>query len=126
VLIRDAIHANIPVVPIPGASALLSALVGSGMNTHHFLYLGFLPVKKGRKTLFEKLKEKEQTVVIYESPHRLLHTLENIQSTFGESHPIVIARELTKKFEEFRRETVAASLAHFTKTAPKGEFVICF
>lgn len=81
-LIQEAISQDIQISPIPGPSAFLAALVASGMHTHHFLYLGFLPVKKGRKTLLEKLRTKNHTVVIYESPHRILKTLTQLLETF--------------------------------------------
>ncbi len=103
VLVKAAIAEGIPVSPVPGASALLSALVCSGAHTHDFRFLGFLPVKKGRKTLFESLKNKDHTVVVYESVHRIDKTVAEIAEYFGPDHKIVIARELTKKFEEFIR-----------------------
>lgn len=103
VLVKAAIAEGIPVSPVPGASALLSALVCSGAHTHDFRFLGFLPVKKGRKTLFESLKNKDHTVVVYESVHRIDKTVAEIAEYFGSDHKIVIARELTKKFEEFIR-----------------------
>jgi 16S rRNA (cytidine1402-2'-O)-methyltransferase len=90
------------------------------------LYLGFLPLKKGRHTLFTSLKDKEFPVVIYESVHRLESTLEDIQDHFGAEHPVVVARELTKMFEEFVRLPVAQAREHFRKKKPKGEFVILF
>jgi 16S rRNA (cytidine1402-2'-O)-methyltransferase len=102
-LVKAAIAEGIPVSPVPGASALLSALVCSGAHTHDFRFLGFLPVKKGRKTLFESLKNKDHTVVVYESVHRIDKTVAEIAEYFGPDHKIVIARELTKKFEEFIR-----------------------
>lgn len=102
-LVRQAVEANVKITPIPGASALLSAIVCSGLPTHHFTYLGFLPVKKGRKTLLESLKDKEHTVIIYESVHRIERTLSDLEAIFGPEHPVVVGRELTKKFEEFIR-----------------------
>ncbi|MFZ4462155.1 MAG: 16S rRNA (cytidine(1402)-2'-O)-methyltransferase [Patescibacteria group bacterium] len=89
-LVRKAIDAGITLCPIPGASAVLSALVCSGLQTHHFTYLGFLPIKKGRKTLLESLKDKEHTVVIYESVHRIEKTLSELEAYFGADHQIVV------------------------------------
>ena len=93
---------------------------------HHFLYLGFLPVKKGRQTLFLSLQDKDHTVVIYESVHRIGRTLSDIEKYFGADHHICVARELTKKFETFYRGTVSEIQAQFKKTPPKGEFVVMF
>lgn len=125
-LVRKAIEAEITISPIPGPSAVLSALVCSGLQTHHFTYLGFLPVKKGRKTLLESLKDKEHTVVIYESVHRIEKTLSELETIFGSDHQIVIAREITKKFEEFIRGNIAEVREKLKAKPPKGEFVICF
>ncbi len=122
-LIKAAIEKGIKVVPIPGPAAFLTALSASGLPTPRFLYLGFLPQKKGRHTLLESLKEEKRTIVFYESPHRLLKTLSELDITFG-LRPIVIAREITKMFEEFFRGTAKEALEHFTKKSVKGEFVI--
>lgn len=94
------------VIPVPGASAVLSAIVASGMDCHQYLYLGFLPVKKGRQTLLKSLQNKEYTVVVYESVHRIEKTLSELSEYLGENHHIVVGREITKKFEEFRRGTI--------------------
>lgn len=126
VLIQECIKAGVKVVPVPGVSAAVTAASCSGLHVHHFLYLGFLPLKKGRHTLFTSLKEKEYPVVIYESVHRLESTLEDIQDHFGAEHPVVVARELTKMFEEFVRLPVSEARAHFKAKKPKGEFVILF
>ncbi len=125
-LVRAALDAGIPVSPIPGASAVLSALVCSGLHTHDFRFLGFLPIKKGRKTLFESLKTKEYTAVAYESVHRIEKTVDEIRETFGDEHPMVIARELTKKFEEFIRGTAAECATELKARPRKGEFVVMF
>lgn len=125
-LVKAAISEGIPVSPIPGASAVLSALVCSGMHTHDFRFLGFMPIKKGRKTLFDSLKNKEYTAVIYESVHRIDKTVAEIAEHFGEDHQIVIARELTKKFEEFIRGTAAECVAELKTRPRKGEFVVIF
>jgi 16S rRNA (cytidine1402-2'-O)-methyltransferase len=105
---------------------LLSALVGTGLPTHHFTYLGFLPVKKGRKTLLESLKTKEHTVIIYESVHRIERTLKDLELIFGTEHSVVIGRELTKKFEQFIRGTLGEINSGKIPYEKKGEFVVCF
>ncbi|MDD2907977.1 MAG: 16S rRNA (cytidine(1402)-2'-O)-methyltransferase [Candidatus Gracilibacteria bacterium] len=134
VLIKEAIIAGVEVVPIPGVTAFSTALMGSGFPMNHFLYLGFLPVKKGRQTLFNSLVERKnskaglETVVIYESVHRIIKTIEEIGSYFGNDHQIVIGRELTKKFEEFKRGEVSEILKYFSENPSKikGEFVVIF
>ncbi len=125
-LVHQAIKAGIKITPIPWASALLSALVGTGLPTHHFTYLGFLPVKKGRKTLLESLKTKEHTVIIYESVHRIERTLKDLELIFGTEHSVVIGRELTKKFEQFIRGTLGEINSGKIPYEKKGEFVVCF
>lgn len=113
-------------MPIPGASAVLCALVASGMHMHDFRFIGFLPVKKGRETMFKSLQSKDYTVVIYESVHRIARTLSDIEKYFGSDHHIVVGRELTKKFEEFQRGSVAEVREYFEKNTCKGEFVVVF
>ncbi|MCP4524161.1 MAG: hypothetical protein GY828_08135 [Candidatus Gracilibacteria bacterium] len=133
-MIKEAIDAGIDVVPVPGATAFTTALVGSGMQMNHFLYLGFMPIKKGRQTLFTSIVERRQkksggeTVVVYESVHRIIKTLKEIEQYFGEEHYMVVGRELTKKFEEFKRGTAGEIIEYFENTPGKlkGEFVICF
>lgn len=126
-LIQEAIRADIPVTPIPWASAVLSALVASGFDTHQFLYLGFLPVKKGRKTLLDSFPEKKYPVVIYESVHRILKTLSELEAVLGSEHTICVAREITKKFEEFRRGPIHEIRAYYEGEGKcKGEFVLIF
>lgn len=125
-LVKTAIENDIQVCPIPGVSACITALSASGMQMNHFLYLWFLPVKKWRQTLFTSLQNKEQTVVIYESVHRILKTLEDIQKYFWDEHHIVVGRELTKKFEEFKRWTAKEVLEHFKNNTMKWEFVVMF
>lgn len=134
ILIKEAIVQGIEVVPIPWVTAFTTALMWSGMQMNHFLYLGFLPVKKWRQTLFKMLverksnKKENETVVIYESVHRILKTLKEIWTYFWEDHHIVVWRELTKKFEEFRRGTVNEVVDYFENTPGKikGEFVVMF
>ncbi len=124
-LVRKAIESNITVSPIPGASAILSALVCSGLPTHTFTYLGFLPVKKGRQTLLATLPLYLHTVVIYESVHRIERTLSDLAKVLGPDRHVVIGREITKKFEEFARGTLGEFTNGTKKFEKKGEFVIC-
>lgn len=129
-LVREAISENIPVDIIPGPSAVISALAISGLPTNRFLFLGFLPPKQGkRKSVFSQVRDVQQimnsTVIFYESPHKLTATLEDLKDVMGDLD-IVICRELTKVFQEIRREKISESLKHFSKTKPKGEFTIVF
>lgn len=127
VLIKKAIEENIQVSPIPWASALLSWLVCSWLPSNHFLYLGFLPVKKWRQTILKTFKDKEYTVVIYESVHRIEKTLKELGEYLWEDHYAVIWREMTKKFEEFKRWTFKELHEYFSKKeSQKWEFVIVF
>ncbi len=123
VLIRAAIENQIKVEPIPGPSAFLAALSASGLPTHHFVYLGFLPLKKGRKTMLESFAEEERTIVFYESPHRLQKALQELAALYP-TRQLVIAREITKIHEEFLRGTVQELAEHFKKQTPRGEFVL--
>jgi 16S rRNA (cytidine1402-2'-O)-methyltransferase len=123
VLVRAAREAGVQVSPIPGPSAFLTALSASGLPINHFLYLGFLPLKKGRQTLLKKLVEEENTVVFYESPHRILKTLQQFSEYFPERQ-LVVARELTKIYEEFQNGTAGELYEYFSSKKPKGEFVV--
>ncbi len=125
-LIRLAQENAIAVTVIPGVSAAVMALTASGLPSHAFIFEGFLPVKSGaRRKKLESLKTEERTVIFYESPHRILKTLKDIEEVLD--NPVVVcARELTKKFEEIRREHAAQMLEHFTHHAPRGEFVLLF
>jgi 16S rRNA (cytidine1402-2'-O)-methyltransferase len=124
-LIKEALNRNINVVPMPGACALITALVGSGLATDSFVFLGFLKKKTGkmRKEL-ELVKQIEKTIIFYESPHRLLKTLEICREVFGENTNIVLARELTKKFEEFIRGTIKDILENLKNRQILGEFIV--
>jgi len=122
-LINRAIEEEIEVVPIPGASSLLAALAMSGLPMNQFLYLGFLPVKKGRQTVFKSLAEEKRTIVIFESPHRLLKTLNQLLEYVGD-RPISICREITKIHEEAIRTNVSEAIEIFTEKKPRGEFVL--
>ena len=128
-LVRDTIVAWYEISPIPWVSAVITALSASGMPVNHFLYLWFLPLKKWRQTLLTRLSEnKNETIVIYESVHRIEKTLWDLARYFGEEHQIVIGRELTKKFEEFIRWDITEVQKYF-KENPwkiKWEFVILF
>lgn len=122
-LIRAAIENGITICPIPGPSAVLSALVMSGLPMNQFLYLGFIPLKKGRQTLLKELASEERTIVIYESPHRIQRTLKDLQEYLGDRN-IAVCREITKIYEEAFRGKISEALEYFTKKNPKGEFVL--
>jgi 16S rRNA (cytidine1402-2'-O)-methyltransferase len=122
-IIVSALDSGVPVTAVPGASAFLPALIVSGLPSHRFAFEGFLPVKKGRRTRLERLREEEATIVLYESPHRLLKTLRELREVLGD-RDISVSRELTKKFEEVIRGGVSAVEEHFTKHPVRGEFVI--
>jgi len=122
-VIRQAIEHGFPLVPVPGATALLPALVVSGLPTDRFAFEGFLPVKKGRKNKLEQLKHEERTIVIYESPFRIERTLKDIFAFLGD-RDVAVVRELTKKFEEVVRGKVSHVLAQLQQKVPRGEYVI--
>jgi len=125
-VIKKAIEEGIAVIPIPGPSSFLTALSVSGLPTNKFAFEGFLSNKSAhRRKQLEELKEEERTIIIYESPHRLLKTLNDILEIMGDIH-IVCARELTKKFEEIRREKVSRAIEHFLRGKILGEFIIIF
>lgn len=123
--VREHFGDAVKIIPIPGPSAFVSALSASGLPSSEFLFLGFLPHKKGRETLFKEIAATERTVVFYESPHRILKTLESLQK-FAPEKKVVIARELTKIYEEFLHGTAAELLAHFElhHDTIRGEFVV--
>lgn len=115
---------DIPVTVVPGACALIAAVSLSGLPTDRFVFEGFLPVKSiARKKKLEEFKEERRTILFYESPHRLLKTLKDMQEVLDDP-VIVCARELTKKFEEVKKAPARELIAHFTKTKPRGEFVL--
>jgi len=122
-LVRLAREAGIQVCPIPGPSAFLTALSACGFPINHFLYLGFLPKKKGRQTLFTKLQQQEETTVFYESPYRLLRTLQQCAEYFPDRQ-MAVARELTKLYEEFVFGVPEELYKHFLTHTPRGEFVL--
>jgi len=125
-LVRAAIAEGIAIVPVPGACALLCALVASGLPTDRFIFENFLPHKSsGRRKLFESLKNESRTVIFYETPHRIVKTLEDIKETLGDVR-VVIGRELTKIHEEFLRGSAEELISHFAKHPPRGEMVALF
>lgn len=121
---RACIEEGIEVECLPGPTAFVPALVCSGLPCDRFVFEGFLPVKKGRKTRLESLSHESRTMVFYESPHKLLKTLNDFKTHFGADREIVIAREISKVFEEKLRGTALTLLAHFETHPPRGEFVI--
>lgn len=132
-LIRECVREGIRVESIPGPSSVISGLVSSGLPTDKFLFLGYPPHKPGhRKQLYQNLlkciesfKNIQPTVVLFEAPHKLITTLQELQEVFGDME-ITICRELTKMHEEVRRESINKSIQHFSKQTPKGEFVLLF
>ncbi|MFN0047949.1 MAG: 16S rRNA (cytidine(1402)-2'-O)-methyltransferase [Cytophagales bacterium] len=123
-IVRECLKNNLKVECLPGATAFVPALVKSGLPSDSFVFEGFLPVKKGRQTTFKKLALEERTVIIYESPHKLLRTLEDFKKYFGGDRICSVSRELSKKFEETINGSIDLALAHFKAKEPKGEFVI--
>ena len=124
-VIKLAIERGITVVPVPGASALIAALAASGLPTDSFAFHGFLPARSGeRRTLLESFRAAENTVVVYEAPHRIAETMKDIVELLGADRPIVLARELTKVHEQFVRGTAAEVLARVQAHEPKGEITI--
>lgn len=122
-LARAAIEQGLKITSLPGATAFVPALMHSGFPTDRFVYEGFLPHKKGRKTRLDAISEEDRTVVLYESPHRLLKLLEQLQALMPERR-ISVSREITKKFEETITGTPDEVLSHFQVHSPKGEFVV--
>lgn len=121
---RACLQAGLKIECLPGATAFVPALLKSGLAADRFLFEGFLPHKKGRQTLLKKLAEEERTIIFYESPHRLLKTLEQLKEYFGTERQASVSRELTKKFEETRNGTVQELLDYFSAKEIKGEIVI--
>lgn len=123
VLVRDALEAGICVVPIPGPTALVAALSASGLRTDRFVFEGFLPLKKGRQTKLRELSMEARTIVLYESPHRIERTLNDLKNNLGD-RKCVVARELTKIHESFYRGTLSRIYELIGKSEMRGEFVI--
>ncbi|MBK7752635.1 MAG: 16S rRNA (cytidine(1402)-2'-O)-methyltransferase [Flavobacteriales bacterium] len=123
-LVRAALRADIAVECLPGPTAFVPALVASGLPCERFVYEGFLPVKKGRRTRLEELRNESRTIVMYESPHRILRTLKELAEVLGDDRAASVSRELSKLYEEHVRGTLGELVAHFTAKEPRGEFVV--
>lgn len=123
-LVRECIKENIVVECLPGATAFVPALVNSGLPTNSFVFEGFLPLKKGRQTKLKQLATEDRTIVIYESPMRLVKTLEELAMYFGNDRLCCVSRELTKMFEENKRGTLKENANYFAQKTVKGEIVI--
>ena len=123
-LVRACIKAGVKVESLPGATAFVPALINSGIPSNRFCFEGFLPLKKGRQTLMKQLAEEERTMVFYESPMRLVKTLEEMITFFGAERQCSVSRELTKMFEENKRGTLQEVAAYFKGKTVKGEIVL--
>ena len=123
-LVRTCLEAGIEVETLPGATALIPALVQSGFPCDRFCFEGFLPQKKGRNKHLQALAGEERTMIFYESPYRVVRCLEQLAEVFGAERRVSVSRELTKKFEQTVRGTIGEVLDHFRTTEPKGEFVL--
>ena len=122
-LITGALENNIPITVIPGPSAVITAVVASGLPSHRFLYVGYLPLKKGRKKLLAALNEIPYTIVLYEAPHRILRTLRELHDAMGE-RKVAVCREMTKVFEEVFRGKLSEAVAYCAAKRPRGEFTV--
>lgn len=122
-IVRESLKNEIRITSVPGATAVISALVSSGLPTDRFIFEGFLPPKKGRKKRLEGIKDLDATIVYYESPRRLARTLNDLEIVLGD-RPAVVARELTKLYEEYSRGTISELRKYYEKNIPKGEIVI--
>lgn len=123
-LVRACVSRDIEVECLPGATAFVPALVNSGLPNDRFCFEGFLPQKKGRQTKFKELATEERTMIFYESPFRIVKTLEQMAEYWGAERKASVSREISKKFEETVRGTLAELIVHFTENPPKGEFVM--
>ena len=123
-LVRECLKAGLKIETLPGATALIPALVNSGFPTDRFIFEGFLPHKKGKQTTLKRLAEEERTIVVYESPHRLVKTLEQMIEFFGENRLVSVSRELTKLYEETFTGRLIEVLTHFKSKEVKGEIVL--
>tara|TARA_B100000401_G_C52753920_1_gene694655 strand:- start:184 stop:858 length:675 start_codon:yes stop_codon:yes gene_type:complete len=123
-LVRECIKNNIEVNCLPGPTAFIPALINSGIPCNRFVFEGFLPLKKGRKSRLINLSKEKRTIILYESPHKLLKTLQQLALFFDENRKISVSREITKKYEETIRGTIYDVINYFTSNVPKGEFVI--
>lgn len=123
-LVRACVEEKLPVSCLPGPTAFVPALVGSGFPCDRFIYEGFLPHKKGRQTKWLSIKDEDRTVVFYESPHRILKALEECVELLGPEREVCVAREISKLYEEFKRGSAADVLAYYKAKPPKGEIVL--
>jgi 16S rRNA (cytidine1402-2'-O)-methyltransferase len=123
-IVREALARQIPVQALPGPTAVIPALVASGLPCDRFVFEGFLPVQKGRKTRILALQSEARTIVLYESPHRIRQTLQGLAEVLGPERQACIARELSKLHEEFLRGTLAELISHYEIHTPKGEYVL--
>lgn len=123
-LVRAVVQAGLKVECLPGATAMVPALVASGLPSDRFVFEGFLPLKKGRQTLLTQLAEEERTIVLYESPHRLAKTLQQLAEFLGAERKAVVVRELSKIFEEYKQGTLAELAQYYGTHQPKGEIVL--
>ena len=123
-LVRAALEAGIKIEALPGPTAFVPALIKSGFPTDRFIYEGFLPHKKGRKTRIDSLKDEQRTIILYESPHRLLKTLGQLRDVFGSDRQVSVSRELTKIYEETKTGILDEVINYFTDKNVKGEIVI--
>ena len=116
---------EIPLTVVPGASAVITALVLSGLDTRRFVFEGFLSSeKKQRRMILQTLQKEHRTIVLYEAPHRLLHTLEELSDALGEQRTVAVIKELTKKYEQVRKDTIKGQIDYYSQNPPKGEFVL--
>lgn len=123
-IVREAAAVGISVQCLPGATALIPAIVASGLPCDRFCFEGFLPQKKGRQTRVNSLRDEARTMVFYESPYRVVRTLRELAEVFGGDRRVAVCREISKIHEETLRLTLAEALHHFTETEPRGEFVL--
>lgn len=123
-LVREAVAAGIEVTCLPGPTAFVPALVASGLPCDRFVFEGFLPQKKGRKTRIESLADESRTMVFYESPYRLVKMLQQLSEAFGPDRQVCVAREISKVHEEHVRGSISEVISHFTAQEPKGELVV--
>lgn len=123
-LVRECISQGLDVICLPGATALIPALVASGLPADRFFFEGFLPHKKGRISRIEQMIERDATTILYESPRRLVKLLEQLLEVLGDEREVVVAREISKVYEEYKRGLPSALIEHFTQEEPKGEIVV--
>ena len=123
-VVRECVRNNIEVECLPGATALIPAIVNSGLPNDRFCFEGFLPPKKGRQTRFKELAEEPRTIIFYESPHRLVKTLTQFIEYVGEEREVSVSREISKMYNETIRGTLTEVIAHFTSSEPRGEIVV--